>query len=152
MQAMLLSCASLQGPDCRRQVATACAQPAQLGSAAVNMGWAQRHPVFISSCVPYTTLQALLKRLEDAAMAQRLGLATATSTAGSDTHTGLAGLSHWQAEIDQMAHSAAVVNEQEQRLDMRCTHFGDLEEAQRVLQEMQQHAAQPAGEVEVCHV
>jgi hypothetical protein len=104
------------------------------------------------SCVLYTTLQALLKHLEDAAMAQRLGLASAaSSTAGSDTHGGLAGLSGWQAEIDQLGQSAAVVNEQEQRLDMRCTHFGDLEDAQRVLQEMQQHAEQPAGEAEACH-
>lgn len=78
-------------------------------------------------------------------MAQRLGHGTVSGTAGSDTHACLAGLSQWQAEIDQLARSAAVVNEQEQRLDMRCTHFGDLEEAQRALQEMQQHAAQPRG-------
>jgi hypothetical protein len=102
------------------------------------------------SFAPDTTLQALLKRLEDAAMAQRLGLASVSSTDGSNTRAGLPELSQWQAEIDQLVQSAGVVNEQEQRLDMRCTHFGDLEEAQRVLQEMQQHAAQPGG-AEACH-
>lgn len=81
--------------------------------------------------------QDLLKRLEAAAMAQRLG-AAATVTA-----------QEWQQQIDQLGQAAAAINDQEQLLDMRCTHYADLEEAQRALHEMQaqaaQHAAQHAG-------
>lgn len=62
-------------------------------------------------------------------MAQRLGVA-ATVTQGE-----------WQQQIDELGQAAAAVNEQERLLDMRCTHYGDLEEAQRALHEMQQHAA-----------
>jgi phage terminase small subunit len=79
-------------------------------------------------------VQNLLKRLEDAAMAQRLGMQPSTAAA------------EWQQQIHQLSEAAAVINEQEQLLDMRCTHFGDIEEAQRTLQEMQQHADQAAAD------
>jgi hypothetical protein len=65
-------------------------------------------------------------------MAQRLG-AAATVTA-----------QEWQQQIDQLGQAAAAINDQEQLLDMRCTHYADLEEAQRALHEMQAQAAQHA--------
>lgn len=61
-------------------------------------------------------------------MAQRLGVPPTASAAD------------WQQRISRLSQAAALVNEQEQQFDMRCTHFGDLEEAQRTLQEMQDHA------------
>jgi hypothetical protein len=67
-------------------------------------------------------------------MAQRLGVPATTS------------VSDWQQRISQLSQAAALVNEQEQQLDMRCTHFGDLEEARRTLQEMQEHAAQACAD------
>lgn len=67
-------------------------------------------------------------------MATRLGIPPTTSA------------TDWQQQLQQLSVAAAAVNEQEQLLDMRCTHFGDLEEAQRTLQEMQQHAADAHAE------
>lgn len=61
-------------------------------------------------------------------MAQRLGVSPTASAAD------------WQQRISRLSQAAALVNEQEQKLDMRCTHFGDLEEARGTLQEMQEHA------------
>lgn len=61
-------------------------------------------------------------------MAQRLGVSPTASAAD------------WQQRISRLSQAAALVNEQEQKLDMRCTHFGDLEEARRTLQEMQEQA------------
>jgi hypothetical protein len=79
-------------------------------------------------------VQSLLKRLEDAAMAQRLGMQPSTAAA------------EWQQQIHQLSEAAAIINKQEQLLDMRCTYFGDIEEAQRTLQEMQQHGQQAAAD------
>jgi hypothetical protein len=67
-------------------------------------------------------------------MSQRLG-AAATITQ-----------QEWQQQIDQLAQAAAAINEQEQLLDMRCTHYADLEEAQRALHEMVLQAQQAAAQ------
>lgn len=91
--------------------------------------------------------QELLKRLEDAAMAQRFGTssvataAPAAVTAGSsgpvEDHSAQQPTAAWQSQLDQLSQAAAAINRQEAQLDMRCTHYSDLEEAQHVLQEMQ---------------
>jgi len=44
-------------------------------------------------------------------------------------------------QLSQLSKTAAAINSQEQLLDMRCTHFADLDEARHVMQEMQQQAA-----------
>ena len=102
--------------------------------------WAGAEPTHCSNCTNdssclrvLTCAQELLKGLEDLTMAHRLG--NVAGTAGAEHAT-------LQLQLEQLAKAGAVINEQEQLLDMRCTLYSDLDEARRVLLELQQSQQQ----------
>lgn len=90
-------------------------------------------------------VQELLKDLEDTAMTRRLrASSTAPCTAGAggaELAAQMYTLEAQSEQLSQLSKTAAAINSQEQLLDMRCTHFADLDEARHVMQEMQQQAA-----------
>lgn len=91
----------------------------------------------VSNC-----LQELLKDLEDTAMTRRLRASnSAPGTAGAELAAQMDTLEEQSEQLSQLSKTAAAINQQETLLDMRCTHFADLDEARHVLQEMQQQAA-----------
>ncbi|WIA11423.1 hypothetical protein OEZ85_011540 [Tetradesmus obliquus] len=83
----------------------------------------------------------LLKQLEAAAMAQRLGIPAAS---GLDVTADK--LAAWQQQRASLCEAAAGINQQESRLGVKLTYYADLDEAGRVLKEIQEaHAAKAAG-------
>lgn len=85
-------------------------------------------------------LQELLKQLEAAAMAQRLGIPAAS---GLDVTADK--LAAWQQQHASLCEAAAGINQQESRLGVKLTYYADLDEAGRVLKEIEAHAAKAAG-------
>ncbi|WIA31507.1 hypothetical protein OEZ86_002400 [Tetradesmus obliquus] len=83
----------------------------------------------------------LLKQLEAAAMAQRLGIPAAS---GLDVTADK--LAAWQQQRASLCEAAAGINQQESRLGVKLTYYADLDDAGRVLKEIEEaHAAKAAG-------
>jgi hypothetical protein len=94
-----------------------------------------------TECCACLLLQELLKQLEAAAMAQRLGIPAA---AGLDVAPDK--LAAWQQQQASLCDAAAGINQQESQLGVKLTYYADLDEAGRVLKEIEEaHAAKTAG-------
>lgn len=76
-------------------------------------------------------MQELLKQLEVASMAQRLGSSAAGLAVTADK------ISTWQQQIQQFGESVGVINQQEVQLGCKQTYYADLEEVKRVLKEIE---------------
>jgi DNA repair exonuclease SbcCD ATPase subunit len=84
-------------------------------------------------------LQELLKQLEAAAMAQRMGIPAA---AGLDVTADK--LAAWQQQLAGLTDAAAAINQQESQLGVKLTYCADLDEAGRVLKEIEEAYAAKA--------
>jgi hypothetical protein len=89
--------------------------------------------VHAASCA---ALQEFLKQLEVASLKQRLG--SSGPPAGLVTHSKL---KDWQEQLQQLTVGARLINQQEGQLATKVTHYDDLQEAGRILQEMEAAAA-----------
>ncbi|KAF6250704.1 hypothetical protein COO60DRAFT_1629458 [Scenedesmus sp. NREL 46B-D3] len=82
----------------------------------------------------------LLKQLEAAAMAQRLGIPAA---AGLDVSPD--NLAAWRQQLGSLSEAAGVVHQQESQLGVELTCYADLDEAGRVVKEIEEADAAKNG-------
>eukprot|EP00775_Hariotina_reticulata_P001613 gene1613-1953_t len=82
--------------------------------------------------------QDFLKKLEAASLNQRLGSLSAAPGSVVLTHDKL---KEWQEQLQHLTTAARLINDQEGQMATKVTHYDDLPEAGRVLQEIQAAAA-----------
>lgn len=86
-------------------------------------------------------LQELLKQLEVASLAQRLGTSASGLQALPDK------LEAWQRELQLLEQSSVTINCQETQLGCRPTQYDELIEVKRVLEEIRQGLTAGEGTV-----